>query len=124
MPCPLRARSNHGPSGASAIALPHQINSNTAAALRMTHHCLDQPRMQRIAGLAVDRHEPPDRAQAARIIALAFSAIITVGALVLPPTRRGITEASTTRSACTPFTRSCGSTTALASLPMRQVPTG
>ena len=36
----------------------------------------------------------------------------------------GITEASATRSPLMPITRSCGSTTAPASEPIRQVPTG
>ena len=54
----------------------------------------------------------------------AFSAIIKVAALVLPETRSGITEASTTRRPSTPRTRNAGSTTAPASSPMRQVPTG
>ena len=38
-------------------------------------------------------------------------------------TIRGMIEASATRRFCTPFTRSCGSTTAAESRPMRQVPT-
>ena len=54
----------------------------------------------------------------------AFSAIITVGALVLPPINDGITEASMTRKPSTPRTRSSGSTTLVGSLPMRQLPTG
>src|ERR1700730_18659677 len=54
------------------------------------------------------------------------SAIIMVGALVLPPTSVGITEASTTRSPCRPRTRQRWSTTAIGSLagPILQVPTG
>src|SRR5262249_12485200 len=60
----------------------------------------------------------------ARIRSAAFSPIITDGALVLPPTSVGMIEASTTRSASTPRTRNCGSTTASPSTPMRQVPTG
>lgn len=54
----------------------------------------------------------------------AFSAIMMVGALVLPPIKRGITEASTTRRPATPRSRNSASTTAPSSAPMRQVPTG
>ena len=53
-----------------------------------------------------------------------WNAIITVGALVLPPMILGMTEASTTRSPSTPRTRSSRSTTESASSPIRQVPTG
>lgn len=59
---------------------------------------------------------------AALIISDAFSAIITVAAWVLPDTTLGITEASTTRSPPTPFTRNCGSRTADGPLPIAQVP--
>ena len=41
-----------------------------------------------------------------------------VGAFVLPETRRGMIEASTTRKPSIPCTRSCGSTTAIASTPI------
>jgi hypothetical protein len=61
---------------------------------------------------------------AAKIISLAFSAIMIVGALVLPDIKRGITEASTTRKPVTPITRNWGSTTAIASRPILAVPTG
>src|SRR5262245_38032424 len=54
----------------------------------------------------------------------AFSAIIVVGALVLPPGMMGITEASTTRRPSTPWTRNSESTTDVLSLPILQVPTG
>src|SRR6185437_4898508 len=51
-----------------------------------------------------------------RIISEAFSAIMMVGALVLPDIRSGMTEASSTRKRW--------STTASGSLPMRQVEVG
>jgi hypothetical protein len=54
----------------------------------------------------------------------AFSAIMIVGALVLPPMISGITEASTTRRLSMPRTRSQPSTTAKGSSPILQVPTG
>ena len=56
----------------------------------------------------------------------AFSAIISVGLLVLPLVMVGITLASTTRRPSTPRTRKWLSTTAAGSdaAPMRAVPTG
>src|SRR5215472_6526789 len=54
----------------------------------------------------------------------AFSAIIMVGAFVLPPGMMGITEASTTRRPSTPWTRNSESTTDALSLPILHVPTG
>ena len=52
------------------------------------------------------------------------SAIMMVGALVLPLIKLGITEASQTRKPVMPCSRSCGSTTASGSLPILQVPEG
>ena len=54
----------------------------------------------------------------------AFSAIIIVGALVLPPITVGIIDASTTLKLLIPLTRSSGSTTDISSIPILQVPTG
>jgi len=59
-----------------------------------------------------------------RIQSAARSAIMMVGALVLPPISVGITEASTTRRPSMPCTRNFVSTTAIASTPILQVPTG
>ena len=47
-----------------------------------------------------------DRAVARRIMSEAFSAIMMIGALVLPDTRSGMIEASTTRRPSMPRTRS------------------
>ena len=59
-----------------------------------------------------------------RIIAAAFSAIIRVGELVLPEVMVGMMEASATRRPARPRTFRRGSTTAVSSLPILQVPTG
>ena len=53
-----------------------------------------------------------------------FSPIISEAALVLAEVTVGITEASMTRRLSIPCTRSAGSTTAIRSMPMRQVPAG
>jgi len=52
------------------------------------------------------------------------SPIMIEGALVLPPTILGITLASATHRPSSPLSFRVGSTTALSSAPMRQVPTG
>jgi len=54
----------------------------------------------------------------------ARSASAITGALVLPRGTLGITDASTTRSASTPRTRSSGSTTDVSSAPIEQVLVG
>ena len=54
----------------------------------------------------------------------AFSPIMMAGALVLPEVSVGMIEASATRSPSMPRTRSRSSTTAMASWPILQVPTG
>lgn len=59
-----------------------------------------------------------------RIASAARSAIIIVGALVLPDTSAGITEQSVTRSPSTPLTRRSRSTTHSAPGPILQVPAG
>ena len=71
-----------------------------------------------------DARGPEDQRASARMRSAAFSPIIMQAALVLPDTNVGMIEASATRSPAMPWTRNCGSTTASASRPMRQVPAG
>ena len=61
-----------------------------------------------------------------RTMSAARSAIIMTGALIIPPTRSGITDASTTRRASRPWTRRSAPTTADRSVagPILQVPSG
>src|SRR5262249_55115494 len=77
------------------------------------------------AGAQRQIHEPTPFASA-RSMAAPFSAIIMVGALVLPEVMAGITDASTTRKRSTPATRKRSSTTIRGSLanPILAVPTG
>src|SRR3546814_19931197 len=76
--------------------------------------------------LLVDCREGDGNAAAAflllRMMSAAFMATAMPGALVLPDTMVGMMEVSTTRSPSTTRTRSEGSTTELASGPIRQVP--
>jgi hypothetical protein len=72
----------------------------------------------RSAGLNLPRPQPR------RINSAATSPITIAGAFVWPRMTVGITDASATRSPSTPRTRSSGSTTESASVPMRAVPTG
>src|SRR5204863_7770517 len=79
---------------------------------------------------------PPDHAAAAAspvdadarasslIICAPFSPIMIDGALVLPVVTAGMIEASMTRSPSIPMTLRRGSTTAIGSVPILQVPTG
>lgn len=59
-----------------------------------------------------------------RMRSAAFSAIASMGRLVLPLITMGMIDPSTTRSMPIPRTRRRASTTASGSSPMRQVPTG
>src|SRR3954454_20909488 len=60
----------------------------------------------------------------ARMMSAPFSAMAITVALILPDGTAGMIEASTTRRCSTPRTHNFGSTTARASIPMRQVEVG
>lgn len=67
----------------------------------------------------------PAEPEAPRTKSAAFSPIMIDGAFVLPPTMLGMIDASATRRpSMPPRKRRSGVTTAIASRPMRQVPTG
>src|ERR1700748_3952632 len=73
-----------------------------------------------------DQFSTASGASLPRIRSLALSAIIMVDALRLAEIMRGMIEASTTRSPCSPCTRSWSSTTAheLSAGPIRQLHPG
>src|SRR5690606_16572572 len=77
------------------------------------------PDTLRRSGARVALQAPP---RAWRTSSAPFSPMSRVAALVLADTIAGITDASMTRRRSTPRTRSSGSTTEAASLPMRQLP--
>ena len=121
--------------GASAAELNNNelIREFYLGVTRVRHVCPDmcprrhggQPAMT-VVLLPINAKRSAESGARPRMRSAAFSAIMITAALILPPTRSGITDASTTRSASTPRTRSVPSTTAIssASAPIRQVPSG
>ena len=96
---------------------------------------LDRPGLQRVGGQAAGRAgeiygEGGHRVTCAldqirpRTWSAPFSATMIVGALVLPLVRNGIADESMMRRPSRPCTFSAGSTTAMSSVPILQVPTG
>src|SRR6185312_14033180 len=101
-------------------------NSSLSDVVHATHrNPLRQPRAKLHRRSPTHRnYQPVGSVYADRISSDAFSAIITVGACVLPETMVGMIEASTTRRRSMPCTFSSASTTECASAPIFAVPTG
>jgi pimeloyl-ACP methyl ester carboxylesterase len=97
---------------------------------RVRHHaCRARPdprraRPGRLAGFRIGAAVKTVQARATAISPAARSAMPITAALMLVEGKTGMTDASTTLSPCTPRTRRFGSTTAMSSVPMRQVPAG
>ena len=100
--------------GACAIDLPQVADQQLGFRLGLVHF-RDPGGRRESRGIRVCGHLL--YSPVPRMMSLARSAIMIVGALVLPLIRAGITEASATRNPSTPFTLRCASTTASASLP-------
>lgn len=107
----------------------HQQNSFADKRSCNTHGSSRQIQPWRSAGAhpaqeEARRKQTPNDYERFRMASDAFSAIMITGEFVLPETIVGMIEASTMRNLSIPCTRNFGSTTALGSLPILQVPTG